>query len=73
MVHIDSPDAGKTFEDLIAYVRRVLEPRIERDSVWPAFLAAIFFAVCAFGFAWAAISAPPVTLTPPAMQSAPPL
>ncbi len=73
MANIESPEADKTFEDSIAYVRRVLEPRIVTESIWATLLAALFFMVCALGFAVAAITAPPVTLTPPVMRSAPPI
>jgi hypothetical protein len=73
MANVESPDADKTFEDSIAYVRRVLEPRVVRDSVWATLAAALFFMICALGFAVVAITAPPVTLTAPAMPSAPPL
>jgi hypothetical protein len=57
--------ADKAFEDALAYARRVLEPRIVRESAWPTLAAAAFFAVCALGFATAAIMAPPATLTIP--------
>ena len=63
----ESSAADKAFFDAIAYVRRVLVPRIERESAWPTLAAAAFFAVCAIGFAVAAILAPPVTLTIPSV------
>lgn len=71
MPEFESSFADKTFEDSIAYARRVLEPRIVRERAWPTLAAAAFFALCAMGFATAAILAPPVTLTVPARASAP--
>ena len=71
MFELESPAETKTFEDAIAYARRVLEPRIERQSAWPTLAAAAFFAICAMAFATAAILAPPVTLTVPAKAAAP--
>ena len=48
----------------------MLAPRIVRDRAWPALAAAAFFAICAMGFATAAILAPPVTLTVPVTHPA---
>jgi hypothetical protein len=65
----ESPNVDKAFDNAILYARRVLEPPVVRESVWPTLAAAAFFAVCAIGFATAAIMAPPATLTIPAKTS----
>ncbi len=65
MSQSESPDRDKTFRDAIAYARGALAPRIVRERAWPTLAAAAFFAVCALGFATAAILAPPVQLTVP--------
>jgi len=44
--------------------RRLLQSQEPQVRAWPAVLAALAFAVCALGFATAAILAPPVQLTP---------
>jgi hypothetical protein len=72
MPSLESNNADKTFEDAIAYARRMLEPRIVRESAWPTLAAAFFFCVCALGFATAAILAPPVKLTIPVAGASPP-
>ena len=70
MADLDSPDEDKRVRDSIAYARRVLEPRIPRERVWPTLAAAAFFAICAMGFATAAVLAPPVALTAPTKPAA---
>ena len=70
MTESESLNADKSFLDAIAYARTVLEPRVVSDSIWPTLAAAAFFAVCAMAFATAAIMAPPVTLTMPAVRAA---
>jgi hypothetical protein len=69
MPNFESHTADKAFEDAIAYARGVLEPPVARENAWPTLAAAAFFAVCAIGFATAAIMAPPATLTIPAKTS----
>ena len=69
MLDFESHNPDKAFEDAIAYARGVLAPRVEREKVWPTLAAATFFAVCAIGFATAAIMAPPAMLTIPAKTS----
>ena len=70
MADSESITSDKRFDEAIAYARAVLAPRIVRESVWPTLAAATFFAVCAMGFAVAAITAPPVTIEAPAMPAA---
>jgi len=66
----ESVDLDKSFTETIAYARRVLEPRVVHESAWPPLAAAAFFAVCAIGFATAAILAPPIKLTIPVAAQA---
>ncbi|MBV9512412.1 MAG: hypothetical protein JO303_19245 [Caulobacteraceae bacterium] len=67
---LESVPYDRTFHDSLAYARRMLQPRIVRESAWPTLAAAAFFAVCAIGFATAAVLAPPVTLTVPTRAAA---
>ncbi len=53
-----------TFADALAEARILLLPPRPVVRTWPTLLAALAFAVCALGFATAAILAPPVQLTP---------
>jgi len=69
MANPESHNADKAFLDAIAYARAVLTPPVARENVWPTLAAAAFFAVCAIGFATAAIMAPPAILTIPAKTS----
>jgi len=66
----ESPIADARFHQALAFARERLEPPVRRESAWPALAAATFFAVCAMGFAVAAILAPPVQLTMPAAAHA---
>ena len=71
MADLESSAEDKAFLDMLAYARRVLEPRVERRSVWPMLGAAGFCAVCALTFAAAAILDPPAELShPSAMRGA---
>jgi hypothetical protein len=64
----ESMDEDVRLVDAVANARALLEPPVRRDSVWPTFAAAVFFAVSALTFATAAILAPPAQLTPPAAE-----
>ena len=64
MVHADSPMSDAAFAHALAEAQILLQPREPVVRAWPALLAALAFAVCALGFATAAILAPPVQLTP---------
>jgi hypothetical protein len=61
--------ADKTLLDGLTEVRRRLaQPALGRDPVWPALAAAAFFTASALVFAAAAILAPPVqSQVPPAI------
>jgi len=52
------------FDKALAEARILLLPPEPVIRAWPPLLAALAFAVCALGFATAAILAPPVQLTP---------
>ena len=52
------------FASALREARLLLEAPKPADRAWPAVLAALAFAVCALGFAAAAILAPPVQLAP---------
>jgi hypothetical protein len=54
----------RAFSTGLAEVRALLQAPERPERVWPSVLAALAFAVCALGFAAAAILAPPVELTP---------
>ena len=56
--------ADDKFAEALAEARLLLTPLEPILRVWPTLLAALAFAVCALGFATAAILAPPVQLTP---------
>lgn len=45
----------------LAVARALLKVEKGPEPAWPALAAAAFFAVCALGFAFGAILAPPVT------------
>lgn len=47
----------------LAMARAMLKVDKGPDPAWPALTAAAFFAVCALGFAFGAILAPPATVT----------
>jgi hypothetical protein len=64
MADIESFSADGAFTEALADVRVWLEPPVVRERLWPALLAAAFFAMTALGFATAAILAPPAHLTP---------
>lgn len=53
-----------SFADALAEARILLLSPEPVVRAWPTLLAALAFAVCALGFATAAILAPPVQLTP---------
>ena len=61
----------EAFAAALSEARRLLEDPEPEPRVWPAVLAALFFAVCALSFAVAAILAPPVELTPVAEMRGP--
>jgi len=50
------------FEEALEEARLLIDPPLRPERAWPALAAAAFFAVCAMGFAVAAITAPPVQL-----------
>jgi hypothetical protein len=56
--------AEEVFSAGLAEARTLLASSERQDRAWPSVLAALAFAVCALGFAAAAILAPPVELTP---------
>jgi hypothetical protein len=59
------------FTAALNHVRALLETPDRPDRAWPAVLAALAFAICALGFATAAVLAPPVELTPVAEMRGP--
>ena len=64
MADIESFSADGAVTEALGDVRVWLEPPVVRERLWPALLAAAFFAMTALGFATAAILAPPAHLTP---------
>jgi len=64
MADIESFNADTAFAEALADARVRLEPPVVRERLWPALLAALFFAISALVFATAAILAPPAHLTP---------
>jgi hypothetical protein len=64
MADIESLSADGAFTEALADARVRLAPPVVRERLWPALLAAAFFAVSALVFATAAILAPPAQLTP---------
>jgi len=56
---------NERFAASLTEARLLLQPPEPVARAWPAVLAALAFAVCALGFATAAILAPPVQMTPP--------
>jgi hypothetical protein len=64
MADIESFNADDAFAEALADARVRLEPPVVRERLWPALLAALFFAISALVFATAAILAPPAHLTP---------
>jgi len=64
MADIESLSADGAFTEALANARMWLEPPVARERLWPAMLAAMFFAMSALAFATAAILAPPAHLTP---------
>jgi hypothetical protein len=64
MADIESFSADDAFGEALAEARAWLEPPVVRERLWPAVLAAMFFAMSALVFATAAILAPPAHLTP---------
>jgi hypothetical protein len=64
MADIESFNADDAFAEALADARVRLEPPVVRERLWPALLAATFFAISALVFATAAILAPPAHLTP---------
>ena len=64
----ESMDESAGVAEAIAHARRLLEPPVRRELVWPALAAAAFFAVSALTFATAALLVPSAQLTPPAAE-----
>ena len=64
MADIESFSADGAFIEALADARVRLEPPVVRERLWPAVLAATFFALSALAFATAAILAPQPHLTP---------
>jgi len=64
MADLESLNADAAFAEALADARVRLEPPVVRERLWPALLAATFFAISALVFATAAILAPPAHLTP---------
>jgi hypothetical protein len=64
MADIESFSTDDAFTEALADARVRLEPPVVRERLWPALLAATFFAISALVFATAAILAPPAQLTP---------
>ena len=54
---------------LLDEARAKLRDRPPKDRLWAALAAAAFFAVCAIGFAVAAVMAPPLSHDPAAKTS----
>jgi hypothetical protein len=71
MADIESFNADDAFAEALADARVRLEPPVVRERLWPALLAATFFAISALVFATAAILAPPAHLTPVAAVRGP--
>jgi hypothetical protein len=63
--------ADPAFSAGLVEVRALLAAPAQAERAWPALLAALAFALCALGFAAAAILAPPVELTPVAAMRGP--
>jgi hypothetical protein len=66
----ESIEAGALMTDALVRARDLLKAPARKDPAWPAVASAAFFAICAFGFATAAILAPPVTIAPPTAPAA---
>jgi hypothetical protein len=49
--------------DRLAVARALLKIDKGPEPAWPALAAAAFFAICALGFAFGAILAPPATMS----------
>ncbi len=64
MTVLESLDAEQDFAEAMADARVRLEPPVVRERLWPAVLAATFFALSALAFATAAILAPPAAPDP---------
>jgi len=62
---VDTPRA-KNGGGLLAQAREKLREKPRADRHWAALGAAAFFALCAIGFAVAAVLAPPLSHTPAA-------
>jgi hypothetical protein len=71
MVSDESLDAaGERLAASLAEASRLLRRPATADAAWPAVAAAALFAICAMGFATAAILTPPPRLpSPPASAS----
>jgi hypothetical protein len=67
----ESPAFAEAFEAALIRARANLRAPVVRERVWPPVAAALVFAICALGFATAAILAPPVQLAPIAAARAP--
>ncbi len=64
MIPLESPRSADPFARGLTEARVLLRPMARPPRVWPTLLAALAFAICALGFAAAAILSPPVQLTP---------
>jgi hypothetical protein len=67
----ESIEVDAFMTDALARARDMLNAPQRADPAWPAVASAAFFAICAMGFATAAILAPPATITPPTARAAP--
>jgi hypothetical protein len=64
-VKVSRSMSDDTFKSALLEARILLRPPPVTDArAWPTLLAALFFAICALGFAAAAILVPPVEMAP---------
>jgi hypothetical protein len=64
MIQLESAMSNDAFAAAMTEARLLLRTSEPVVRTWPTLLAALAFAICALGFATAAILAPPVQLTP---------
>jgi hypothetical protein len=70
MASNESIDGGARLGASLDEARRLLRRPEAVDPAWPAVAAAALFAICAMGFATAAILTPPPSLPTPAAREA---
>jgi hypothetical protein len=70
MASDESIDVGARLVASLGEARRLLRRPEPVDPAWPAVAAAALFAICAMGFATAAILTPPPSLPTPAPREA---